>query len=76
MASKAQREAVARYNKGTVLKSIRYNPHEVAEYQRIEEHCKQLDITYQRYVKDLIRRDLERMEKERGEVNHESTANE
>lgn len=76
MTTQAQREAKKRYKAKTIQKQIEYSPNEAEEYKRIDEYCRQMDISYQRYVKDLIRRDMERMEKERGVHNHESTSNE
>lgn len=73
MISEAQKEANKRYRSKTFQKTIQYSPNEAEEYQRIDEYCRERDISYQRYVKDLIRRDMERMEKERGGGNHEST---
>lgn len=73
MATQAQREASKRYRSKTFQKTIQYSPNEAEEYQRVEQYCRDMDTTYQKYVKDLIRRDMERMEKERSS-SHESTA--
>lgn len=58
MSSQAQREAVARYKKKIKQIQIEYSIQEMEEYQKIEDHCKQLGISYQQYVKSLIREDM------------------
>lgn len=65
MRTQAQKDANKRYRTKTYQKTIQYSPNETEEYLQIESYCKSMDISYQRYVKDLIRRDMERMEQER-----------
>ena len=61
MISQAQREANKRYKAKTKQILIKYSLQELDEFSKIESYCKSMDISYQRYVKDLIRRDMERM---------------
>lgn len=65
MTTQAQKDAKKRYKAKTIQKQIEYTPAESEEFSRIESYCKSMDISYQRYVKDLIRRDMERMKQER-----------
>lgn len=59
MTSKAQKEAQQRYDKKTKRIMIKYSIAEKEEYKRIEEHLIKLNISYQKYVKQLIRKDME-----------------
>lgn len=59
MTSKAQKEAQQRYDEKTKRIMIKYSIAEKEEYKRIEEHLIKLNISYQKYVKQLIRKDME-----------------
>lgn len=71
MQTQAQKEASKRYRTKTFQKTIQYSPNEQDEYKRVDSYCREMDISYQRYVKDLIRKDMERMEQERREENNQ-----
>lgn len=62
MTTQAQKEANKRYKAKTKQIMVKYSIQEMEEYRRAEQHCHEMDITYQRYVKDLIRKDLDRIE--------------
>lgn len=59
MRTQAQKEASKRYREKIIQKQIEYKPTEIEEYRRIEEHLLLINISYQKYVKQLIRKDME-----------------
>lgn len=48
-----------RYKQKTKQKQVEYSISEMEEYRKIEEHLAVLNISYQKYVKQLIRKDME-----------------
>ena len=59
MRTEALKEAQKRYKQKTIQKQIQYKPNEMEEYRRIEEHLIKINMSYQKYVKALIRKDME-----------------
>lgn len=60
MSSIAHKEAQKRYDKKVKRILVKYSIQELEEYRKIETHCKELGITYQKYVKALIQEDMKK----------------
>lgn len=60
MSSDAQKEAYKRYNKKKTNFAIVYGANEQKEAQRLKDYISTLDISANSYLKELVKRDLDR----------------
>lgn len=47
------------YRKKCKTIGLKYTPNEMGEYNRIVKYCKDNGLTYQSYIKNLIKNDLD-----------------
>lgn len=65
----AQKEASKRYKAKSIQKLIQYYPKELDEWEKINTYLTSKNLSYQQYVKDLIREDM----KKNGYLQEENT---
>ena len=65
--TEAQKEASKRYKSKIIQKQIEYYPKEKNEWEKINNYLTMHKMTYQQYVKCLIRKDMESWEDQNGQ---------
>lgn len=58
--SQAALIAISKYNKKSKTISLKFTENQLPEYERIINYCKQNKLSYQGYIKDLIKKDLDK----------------
>ena len=54
------KKADRNYNANSKVIGLKYTPNQIAEYDRIKQYCTDNKLTLQGYIKELIKRDLDR----------------
>ena len=58
MATEAQRKATQRHSRKQHQINLKYEAYETEDYFKIKEHCKNINMTIQAYLKMLAREDM------------------
>ena len=57
--SEATLKAIKKYNQKSKFINIKYTPNATNEYERINQYCKDNNLSMQGYIKNLIKMDLD-----------------
>ena len=57
--SQSALNAISKYNKKSKTISLKFTENQLSEYERIVNYCKENNLSYQGYIKELIKKDLD-----------------
>ena len=60
--SRATLNAISKYNKKSKTISLKFTENQLSEYDRIINYCRDNGLSYQGYIKALIKKDLDQKE--------------
>ena len=60
--SQATLNAISKYNKKSKTISLKFTENQLSEYDRIINYCRENGLSYQGYIKALIKKDLDKKE--------------
>lgn len=52
-------KAISKYNKKSKTISLKFTENQISEYTRITQYCADNNLSYQGYIKQLIKNDLD-----------------
>lgn len=57
--SKAQLKSIKKYNQKSKYIQLKFTANQIQDYERIVKHCDRIGLSYQGYIKGLIKADLD-----------------